>query len=378
MYNEVKGKERQMRNIALVVDDVELNREILTEMLEDDYRIVEAENGAEALKLIDQYDKEIAVILLDLVMPEVTGIEVLERLHADGRIEKYPILIISGETDPGIEEKCLSLGVSDFIKKPFNSVLVKHRVKNSEALTSSRYHLEEKVAEQTEKLREQAESLKIKNNQLEEMNDRTIELLATVVEARSLESGTHVKRVKGFTRILAETMLEKYPECGLDEHSINTIESASSMHDVGKIMISDAVLNKPGKLTPEEFDYMKTHTIRGCEVLENSRYMWEEDYYRYCWDICRYHHEKWDGRGYPEGLKGDEIPLSAQLVSVADCYDALTTERVYKRAFSNDEAYEMITTGQCGEFSPKILDCLHACRESFAEYANRNKSIIKS
>ena len=367
-----------MRDIALVVDDVELNREILEEMLDNEYRIVNASDGMEALEAVDQYGKEIAVILLDLVMPKMDGMQVLEELGRRGLIDKIPVLIISGETDPKIEEKCLSQGVSDYIKKPFNNALVKHRVRNAEALNSSKFMLEEKVAEQTTKLREQAETLRVKNKQLEEMNGRTIELLGTVVEARSLESGTHIRRVKKFTRMLAEKMYELYPDCGLDEHEIDTISLASSMHDVGKIMIPDAVLNKPGKLTDEEFELMKTHTLRGCDVLENSRYMWEDDYYSYCWDICRYHHEKWDGRGYPEGLKEDEIPLAAQLVSVADCYDALTTERVYKKAFSTDEAFEMITTGKCGAFGPRIMECLYACRESFADYAEQNKSIVKA
>ena len=366
-----------MRNIALVVDDVELNREILEEMLDNEFTVVFAADGIEALEAVDRYEKEIAVILLDLIMPRMDGMQVLEELGKRDLINKIPVLIISGETDPKIEEKCLSLGVSDFIKKPFNSVLVRHRVKNAEALNTSRAELAEKVAEQTAQLRQQAEALKIKNRQLEEMNGRTIELLGTVVEARSLESGTHVKRVKKFTRMLAEKMMELYPESGLDEHSIETIELASSMHDVGKIMIPDAILNKPGKLTEDEFEFMKTHTIRGCEVLENSKYMWEEDYYKYCWEICRYHHEKWDGRGYPEGLKGDEIPLAAQLVSVADCYDALTTERVYKKAFSTDTAFSMIETGQCGQFGPKIMECFRECRDSFAEYAEQNKSIAK-
>lgn len=350
------------KKIAIVADDVEMNRELLSDILEDEFSILEAENGLEVMDIIHQNSDNVAVLLLDLMMPEANGFDVLDMMLAEGRIGRLPILIISGEKDPATEEKCLSLGVTDFIPKPFAPSLVRHRVDNAVALFSARDWLEKKVEEKTAELKE-------RNEQLAANNENTIELLGNVVEARSMESGTHVRRVKGFTRILAKTLQALSPELGITDENIAVWVMASAMHDVGKIKIPDSVLLKPGKLTPEEFDEIKKHTLYGCEVLENSRHMWDEDYYRACWDICRYHHEKWDGRGYPEGLKGEEIPVVAQVVSVADCFDALTTERVYKRAFTPDEAYDMITGGQCGAFNPVMMKALETCREEFAELA---------
>lgn len=208
------------------------------------------------------------------------------------------------------------------------------------------------------------------------MNEDTIELLGNVVEARSMESGTHIRRVKGFTRLLAEQLKTAHPELGITDEQMGSWAKASDMHDVGKIRVPDNILLKPGKLTSEEFEEMKKHTVYGCEVLESSRHMWDEEYFNLCWQICRYHHEKWDGRGYPDGLKGDEIPLVAQVVAVADCYDALTTERVYKKAFTPEEAYQMIIGGQCGAFNPVVLETLTACEESFRELALKVRAVI--
>ena len=346
------------RNIALIADDVELNRELLSDMLDSQLIPVEAENGKAALDYIEKHKDSIAIMLLDLMMPVMTGLDVLAALKERGLLESFPILIVTGETDAKLEEDCLRAGVYDFVKKPFNPAMVQHRIRNAQSFFAAKYQLEEKVAEQTRILQE-------RNEQLRTANDRTIELLSDIVEARSAESGTHVRRVRGFTSILAKKVCALYPEYGLTEHAVSMITTASCMHDVGKAMIPDAVLLKPGKLTPEEFEIMKTHTVRGCDVLRHSRYLWDEEYYVFCHQICRHHHEKWDGRGYPDGLKGDEIPIAAQLVSVADCYDALTTKRVYKRAYTSEEAAEMILGGQCGAFNPKLLQCF---TESLAEF----------
>ena len=355
-----------MRDIVLIVEDVELNRDILSDMLAEDYRIEEARDGVEALEAMDRRGEEIAVVLLDLIMPRMGGLEVLEIMHERRLLEEFPVLIITGETAPEVEEKCLTLGACDFIKKPFMPALVLRRVRNAESLFTYKHRLEEQVALQTAQLTRQAEDLRDKNRRLREMNEKTIELLSDVVEARNLESGTHVRRVRCYTRILAEKLMEKYPEYGLTPEAVETISLASSMHDVGKIMISDVILLKPGKLTEEEFALMRQHTVLGCEVLERTRYMWEEDYARCCREICRHHHEKWDGRGYPDGLKGDEIPISAQLVSLADCFDALTTDRVYKKAYPPQKAFAMLLGGECGQFNPRLTDCLVECEEDFA------------
>lgn len=351
-----------MNRIALVVDDVQMNRDILADMLEDDFSIIEAGDGEEALRLLEEHGTDVSVILLDLLMPKMSGMEVLERLRESELHSRIPVLIISGETAPEAEQKCFDYGVSDFIHKPFNAVLVRRRVLNAVELYNYKNHLEDTVEEQTHALKEQAAKLLEQNTRIQEINEEIIEFLGNVVEARHFESGLHVKRVKFFTQILAEYVCQHFPEYGLNEHLVKVICSASALHDVGKVMISDAVLLKPGRFTPEEMELMKTHTVKGCEIIKHAPQRWDAELSKYCDLICHYHHEKWDGKGYPEGLVGEEIPIAAQIVSVADCYDALVTERVYKRAFSKEQAFDMITGGQCGQFSPKLMQAFRDCR----------------
>lgn len=356
------------QRIAILADDIEMNRDLLRDILENEFEILEAEDGFETLKLVRDHKDAIAVLLLDLIMPGMDGFEVLEQLNAEQGLDCFPILIISGESDIHTEEKCLGLGVTDFIHKPFAPSLVRHRVHNAVSLYSARDNLQKKVNEKTEELRK-------RNLQLSRTNEDTIELLGNVVEARSMESGTHVRRVKGFTHILAVDLQKTHPEFNITDDIIESWTKASAMHDLGKIMVPDHILLKPGKLTSDEFEEMKRHTEYGCTILEGSRHMWDEDYYRLCWQICRYHHEKWDGGGYPDRLKGDQIPLVAQVVSIADCYDALTTERVYKRAFTPDEAYAMIMDGQCGQFNPMLLETLGRCEEEFRKLTYEIRSV---
>lgn len=354
------------RRMALVADDVELNREILGDILEDDYDVLPAVNGVEALSLITANKEELAVILLDLVMPEMDGFEVLEELKKRNWVESIPVLVISGEWTPDIEHRCFDLGIVDYVRKPFNETLVKCRVRNAAELFEYKNRLEEQVAEQTEQLKEQ-------NRKLQAMNESIIELMGDMVEARNLESGEHVRRVKGFTRILADDLRRNCPKYGLDEHTVDVIVSSSALHDVGKIMIPDSVLLKPGKLTDEEFALMKTHSARGCEIIDQASGFYDPEHYRTSREICRHHHEKYDGRGYPDGLKGEEIPIAAQLVSVADCYDALVTERVYKKAFTPERAYQMILNGECGAFSEDLRACLTRCKEKMEALATTKK-----
>jgi putative two-component system response regulator len=344
-----------MRTKILVVDDDELNREILETILRGDYSILQAEDGEQALELFEKYHDGIAAVLLDLLMPKMDGYAVMDVMRQRGWIEHIPVLIISGETDIKIEKKCFEYGVSDFIRKPFDNTLVKKRVRNIVSLFQYQNELEEKVEEQTKKI--------------QNSNENIIDILGSIVEFRHLESGEHIKRVKGFTRILGYEVMGKYPEYGLTEQKIKTIVTASSLHDLGKIAIPDYILMKPGRLTDEEFKIMKSHTTRGSEVLEQYKDIWDEEYQKASYEICRYHHERYDGRGYPDGLLGEEIPISAQLVSVADVYDALVSERVYKSAYSTDEAFRMIMTGECGIFSPKLLDAFEKVKDQFAYLA---------
>ncbi|MDY2699618.1 MAG: HD domain-containing phosphohydrolase [Suilimivivens sp.] len=359
-----------MRNKILIVDDVEINRELLEEILKDEYEILQAENGKQALQVLEKFHDDIAVMLLDLIMPEMDGLTLLEEMNQKPWSNQIAVVIISSENTVQTEARCFELGVSDFVHRPFNNRLVRKRVRNVATLFQYQQELEQKVEKQTETLRKQYKLLQLQAEQLKQSKANVIDILGNVVECRNLESGEHIKRVKGYTRILGERLMEDYPEYGLTKEKMEIIVSASALHDIGKIAVPDAILLKPGKLTQEEFEYMKSHTTRGCEILNNIKNVWDKEYGTVSYEICRHHHERYDGKGYPDGLKGEEIPVSAQIVSIADVYDALVNERVYKSAFSKEKAFQMIVTGECGIFSPKLLECFWNVRKDFENLAD--------
>ena len=348
---------------------MEINREILVNILEDEYAILQAKDGVEAMKVIEQEKEDIVAILLDLVMPNMDGFEVMDKLKEQGLMKKIPVLVISASNQPSTEAKCLEYGVADFIGKPFDSSIVKKRVRNVAYYYVYKNDLEERVDEQTARLRKQNKMLEEQAIALKKINENIIDMLGAVVEYRSLESGQHVQRVKGYTRILGTYVMNEYPEYNLTESELDVIVTASALHDVGKVAIPDSILLKPGRLTDEEFMEMKQHTIRGCKILEEIKELWSGDYGKASYDICRHHHERYDGRGYPDGIAGEDIPISAQLVAIADVYDALTNDRCYKKAFSPDEAFDMIMKGQCGTFSGKILKAFERTRDDFERLA---------
>lgn len=362
-----------MRTKALIVDDVEINRAMLCEIMKDNFTTLEAADGEEALAVLEKEQEEIAVVLLDIVMPKMDGFEVLCKMQELGYLKKIPVLFITGDTSEESERKCFEMGASDLIRKPFSAVLVNKRVRNVVEMFTYKNSLEDKVDEQTQMLRKQFVILKHQVEKLKEGNVKIIDILGTVVEYRNLESGEHIKRVKGFTEILAKHVMNEYPEYGLKEADVEIIVSASALHDIGKIAIPDSILLKPAKLTADEYEYMKSHTTKGYDILKNIEDIWEDEYRRVCYEICRHHHERYDGKGYPDRLKGDEIPISAQIVSVADVYDALVSDRVYKAAYSKAEAYHMILNGECGVFSPKLIECFRNAREEFEALADELK-----
>ncbi|MGN0505712.1 MAG: HD domain-containing phosphohydrolase [Lachnospiraceae bacterium] len=359
-----------MRDKILIVDDVEINRELLTEILGDEYEILLAENGKQAMQLLEKNHEQIAVLMLDLVMPEMDGFAVLRELNQRPWSKNIGIIIISSDNTIKTEADCFELGVSDFVHRPFDNRLVKKRVNNVVSLFQYQQELELKVEKQTETLRKQYRILQLQAEQLKQSRANVIDILGTVVEYRNLESGQHIERVKGYTKILATYLQKDYPEYGLTAEQAEVIVSASALHDIGKIAIPDSILLKPGRLTTEEFEYMKAHTTKGGEILNSIRNVWNEEYGKVSYEICRHHHERYDGRGYPDGLKGEQIPLSAQIVSIADVYDALVNERVYKSAYSKEKAFQMIVTGECGAFSPKLLDCFWNARREFEKLAD--------
>ncbi len=358
-----------MKNKILIVDDSKFNRQVLKNILEDEYEIAEAQNGREALEVIERRKEEIAAVLLDIVMPEMDGVTVLKLLNEKNYLDLFPILVVTSEQDVNLVAECFDYGISDFIRKPVNTDFVRQRVDKLVDLYGQRNAFREKVERQNLTLKNQYKLLQQQAEKLKSNNEKIIDVLGTVVEYRNAEERVHVRRVKDFTGILAKRMMQDYPEYDLTEEKINVISSASVLHDIGKVMISDAVLLKPGKLTDEEYEYVKSHSIRGYDIINSIADLWEDEYTQCSKDIARYHHEKYDGSGYPDGLKGDEIPVSAQIVSIADCYESLISESVYKGAIPLDEAFNMILQGECGVFSYKLLECFRKAKEELEECA---------
>ena len=336
---------------VMIIDDNEINRELLKNIFENSYKTEEAENGREGLEKILDHAEYLSAILLDVVMPEMDGIEVMRELNARGVQKKVPVFLITADPRDEIVREAYSLGVMDVIGKPVVPYVVKRRVDSVVELFEARKRLLNRVEEQESEIFAQAQ-------RIIELNKGMIEALSTAIEFRSGESGEHVRRIHDITAY----MLENTPlGNGLSKEEKEQIAIASIMHDVGKIAVPAAILNKPGKLTPDEFEIMKTHTIKGAELLERIPQMKRHNAFKYAYDIARHHHERYDGRGYPDGLKGGEIAVWAQIVSLADVYDALVSKRVYKDAYSVDQAVEMIRTGQCGVFDPVIMESFLAC-----------------
>lgn len=331
------------RQTILIADDTAVNRSMLSDILSDDYDILEARDGVEALKILRRHESSIALVLLDIVMPNMDGFDVLAYLHRNHWSEEVPVIVISAETSPAYIRKGFELGVVDYVNRPFDPEVVLQRVRNTIALFAKQSLLKDLVAEQVQ--------------EREKTNTLMVDILSTVVEFRNGESGLHVARIRIITEVLLETMKRRFPEYNLTPSKIALISNAAALHDIGKIAIPEEILNKPGRLTAEEFEIMKTHAAVGDEMLEGLHFGKDEALVTCAREICRWHHERWDGRGYPDGLAGDEIPVAAQVVALADVYDALVSERVYKHAFPHETAVAMIRNGECGAFNPDLMRC---------------------
>ncbi len=356
-----------MRNTILIVDDQVFNRSMLKDALKDKYQILEASNGTEALKLLETHSKELVAMLLDIVMPEMTGVQLLGVMNEKKYMGLFPVLIITGEQSLDLVEQCFDYGISDFIRKPFKAKIVRKRVDQLVELYIQRNEFKERLKVQTVTLRKQYQVLQKQAEKLKQSNENIIAVMGMLVEYRNLRSDAHVDHVRRFTEILANRVMQLYPEYELTEEKVRIIKSASALHDVGNIMIPENILLKPGKYTDDEKEFMRSHTLRGYDILTRVANELGREYARYCQEICRYHHERYDGKGYPEGLVGDAIPISAQIVSIADSFDALLGERVYKEAYPFDVAFQMIIQGDCGVFSPKLLECFRIARPEMLE-----------
>lgn len=352
--DSAEAKERQQ---ILIVDDSKINCEILAEILKDEYRILEAANGEECIDLLKQYGTGISLLLLDINMPVMDGFEVLALMNRNDWIEDIPVIMISSEDGASYVRRAYEMGASDYISRPFDAQVVHQRVSNTIKLYAKQRRL---ISLVTDQIRE-----KEKNNQM------MISILSQIVEFRNSESGSHVLHINIITGMLLERLMQKTDQYHLQWSDQFLITTASALHDIGKIGIDEKILNKPGKLTKEEFEIMKTHTLIGASMLKSIEMYQNEKLLQVAYQICRWHHERYDGKGYPDGLKGEEIPISAQVVAIADVYDALVGKRVYKKAFSHEKAIHMILNGECGAFNPLLLECL-------TDIQNRLKEETKS
>jgi len=352
-----------MRDKLLIMDDEPINVELLANLFADEYQTVAAADGAEALEQFKKHENSLIAVLLDIQVKkgDMTGYEALKVLNEAGKTSEVPVIMITASNDMETAYSCYSAGAMEFIGKPIDARVARKRIMNMIELYSGREKLKERLEFSEQRLRES-------RDELERFNENFIDTISDVVEFRDMESGQHVKRVKGLTRIMAEAYAVLYPERGLQPHEIELIEKASALHDIGKISIPDHVLLKPGKLTAEEWEIMKQHTTKGCVILSRLSNLQDAEHYKIAYDIVRHHHERYDGKGYPDGLKGEEIPLSARLVSVADVYDALTADRVYRRALDRETAHRMITEGECGVFDPKLIGCFEYSRKEMEAF----------
>ena len=344
----------------LIADDSEINRALLMEILGDGYEYLEAENGVRAVELLREHT-DIALVLLDIMMPQMDGFDVLKVMRCYSWLDEIPVIMISAAKDTANIERAYDLGVADYMRRPFERVMVLRQVQNVLMLYAKQKRLTRLVTDQV--------------YEKEHNSVLMISILSHVVEFRNSESGLHVLHIRTLTDLLLHRLVQKTDRYQLDESDIALISTASALHDIGKIVIPEEILNKPGRLTAEEFAIIKNHTVAGAQMLQDlgQAIARDEPLLQVAHAICRWHHERWDGNGYPDRLKGDEIPIAAQVVALADVYDALTSERCYKHAYDHDTALRMILNGECGAFNPLLLDCLRESSEQLRTELTRSE-----
>ncbi|MBE5935688.1 MAG: response regulator [Lachnospiraceae bacterium] len=352
-----------MRKKILLAEDSQIDREMIEVMLNDKYDIIHAENGKIALDLLKKYKEQLSVALLDMNMPKLKGIDVLKVMDEEGMLDRIPVLFITGEESVNVEKECFKAGASDFIRKPFDFYIVSKRIDNIVDLYELRHSLEEQVEKQVVTIKKQYKLLVHQTKKLKQNNDKIAEILGTIVESRDYQDGTHIRRVKKLSEMIGMCLMNEYPEYGLTEEKVKLIADISVLHDIGKITIPDKILFKPGKLTSDEEEYMKSHTLRGSEMFEKIKDVWDKDVEKIGYNICRSHHERYDGNGFPDKLKGEDIPIEAQIVSIVDAYDNLVNDSITSSAKSPDEAFYLIVGGECGLFSPKLLECFRILKD---------------
>ena len=362
-------------SIIFFTDNTAVN-ESLINMLQVNYKLVICSYSSDSWEDIDFYSKKNIAFILDTMPAEKDAFWIVSKLYEDGVFMETPVLFTDFETMYNFERQGFSSFAYDVLPNPFNYDVAVRRIENITEIRQLKIQFTNLTQIHTKRILNQANKLKEQTSKMQTMNFELVELLVAAIESRDMESGQHIKRIRYFTKALTSAVMEMCPEYGIDSEKAEYIYYASSVHDIGKIAIPDAVMLKPGRLTADEFDIMKTHTTRGAELLGMLDGISSTNlYFKYCQEICLYHHERWDGCGYPYGLIGDDTPISAQIVAVADCYDALTSHRPYKKALSHEEAVELILSGACGAFSPNIIKCFSSVIPEFAKIENELKNV---
>ncbi|MEA4854597.1 MAG: response regulator [Christensenella sp.] len=344
-----------MSSKVLVVDDIELNRAILEELLSDEYEVVQADGGAQAIKTLENRRTEIALVLLDIVMPEVSGYDVLSFMKFNGLLEKIPVILITAAGSNREEEKGLEMGAVDFIRKPFSPSIVKRRIQTMMQLYRYQNGLEELIREKTEAL--------------SGINATIVAVLTSVLEKKTIETKEHIQRIRLYTNELLQYVYEYYDDnIGTTTEQISMMGMASILHDVGELVIPEEIIKREGKRTPEEQAIFEQHTVKGCQLIEPLRNIESEFYTTYCYNICRYHHERWDGSGYPDKLSGNHIPLCAQAVGLVHVYDELMC--LY--GGNHEKAMNILVTQEANKFSPVLMETLKLIGDNFLEIYRNN------
>lgn len=358
------------RDTIIIFEDNAIDRSILVELFRSEYKILEAENGKVGIELLKNNLASVAIVLLDNVMPVMDGFAVLEYLKERNIVNKIPFIMITGDSSPQLEKRGYEYGIVSYVKKPYQPEVVRQVVQNAIGWFQYKMQLELMVKKQNINIQKQNSVLRQQTKKLNHVNEILIDSLSNIVEFRNMESRQHIKRIREYALCLGKSIMKLYPEYELTPEKLVQIGWASSMHDIGKIAIPDSIILKPAKLTQDEFELIKSHTTKGAEIIQQRVRLNDRAIFDYAYDIARHHHEKYDGNGYPDGLKGDEISIAAQIVSLVDVYDALTSKRVYKRAYEPDKAFQMILNGHSGVFSPKLL-------KAFTEVKPRFESLME-
>ncbi len=357
-------------NKILIFEEEEESRKKLIEIFQDKYQILVASNERQGIEVLREHASTIAVVIFNLLIPARDKFQILERLSEKRFLHRIPFIMITSEQAAEYEKKAYECGVVSYIKKPFQADAVRLLVDNMVKTFQYKVQLELVVRNQNERLKRQNDMLKQLTEKQRHMNEVLINSLSNIVEFRNLESEQHIKRTREMSLCLGKSIMELYPEYELTQEKIEIISWASSLHDIGKIVIPDNIILKAGKLTADEYEVIKSHTTKGAEIIERQIQLEDKELSDYAYDIARHHHEKYDGKGYPDGLKGEEISIAAQIVSLVDVYDALTSKRVYKAAYDIEKSYQMIINGQSGVFSPKMI-------KAFTEVRGELEQIVK-